>query len=81
MHDLVVLPAHRARGVGQALLAAAQKHAQERGCCKLTLEVLSGNARALRSYERFDCTYVLDPRRGQALLITEVAELKRRVER
>ena len=50
VHDLVVLPAHRARGVGQALLAAAQKHAQERGCCKLTLEVLSGNARALRSY-------------------------------
>ena len=70
VHDLVVLPAHRARGVGQALLAAAQKHAQERGCCKLTLEVLSGNARALRSYERFGfAPYVLDPREGQALLM------------
>ena len=70
VHDLVVVPAHRARGVGQALLAAAQKHAQERGCCKLTLEVLSGNARALRSYERFGfAPYVLDPREGQALLM------------
>ena len=70
VHDLVVLPAHRARGVGQALLAAAQKHAQERGCCKLTLEVLSGIARALRSYERFGfAPYVLDPREGQALLM------------
>ena len=70
VHDLVVLPAHRARGVGQALLAAAQKHARERGCCKLTLEVLSGNARALRSYERFGfAPYVLDPREGQALLM------------
>ena len=70
VHDLVVLPAHRARGVGQALLAAAAKHAQERGCCKLTLEVLSGNARALRSYERFGfAPYVLDPSEGQALLM------------
>ena len=70
VHDIVVLPAHRARGVGQALLAAAEQHAQERGCCKLTLEVLSGNARALRSYDRFGfAPYTLDPREGQALLM------------
>ena len=70
VHDLVVLPAHRARGVGQALLAAAQKHAQERGCCKLTLEVLSGNQRALRSYERFGfAPYVLNPAEGHALMM------------
>ena len=70
VHDLVVLPAHRARGVGQALLAAAQKHAQERGCCKLTLEVLSGNQRALRSYQRFGfAPYVLDPAEGEAVLM------------
>ncbi|MEZ5606205.1 MAG: GNAT family N-acetyltransferase [Burkholderiaceae bacterium] len=70
VHDLVVQPAHRARGVGQALLAAAEQHAQERGCCKLTLEVLSGNARALRSYDRFGfAPYVLDPSEGQALLM------------
>ena len=70
VHDIVVRPAHRARGVGQALLAAADKHAQERGCCKLTLEVLSGNARALRSYEQFGfAPYALDPANGQALMM------------
>lgn len=70
VHDIAVLPAHRARGVGQALLAAAERHAQERGCCKLTLEVLSGNARALRSYGQFGfAPYTLDPSEGQALLM------------
>ena len=48
----------------------ARAHARERGCCKLTLEVLSGNTRALRSYDRFGfAPYVLDPREGQALLM------------
>jgi ribosomal protein S18 acetylase RimI-like enzyme len=67
IHDIAVLPGHRGQGVGQALLAAAQAHALERGCCKLTLEVLTGNAVALRSYERFGfAPYVLDPAAGQA---------------
>ena len=70
VHDIAVLPAQRGRGVGQALLAACEAHARERGCCKLTLEVLSGNARALRSYERFGfAPYALDPAAGQALLL------------
>ena len=30
VHDIAVLPAHRARGVGQALLAACEAHASER---------------------------------------------------
>ncbi len=67
IHDIAVLPAHRGQGVGQALLAAAEGHARERGCCKLTLEVLTGNAVALRSYERFGfAPYALDPAAGQA---------------
>ncbi len=70
VHDIVVLPAQRERGVGQALLAACEAHARERGCCKLTLEVLSGNRRALRSYEGFGfAPYVLDPAEGSALLM------------
>ncbi|MFT3777863.1 MAG: GNAT family N-acetyltransferase [Ottowia sp.] len=70
LHDLVVDAAHRGRGVGQALMEACEAHARERGCCKLTLEVLSGNQRALRSYERFGfAPYALDPREGQALLM------------
>ena len=70
VHDIAVLPAHRAQGVGQALLAACEAHARERGCCKLTLEVLSCNQRAMRSYERFGfAPYTLDPADGQALLM------------
>ena len=67
IHDIAVLPAHRGAGVGQALLAAAEQHARQRGCCKLTLEVLTGNARALSSYLRFGfAPYELDPAAGQA---------------
>ncbi len=67
IHDLVVLPVHRGMGIGQALMQAAQTHAQARGCCKLTLEVLTGNERALRSYEQFGFEpYTLDPAAGQA---------------
>jgi len=70
VHDMVVHPAHRGRGIGQALLAACEAHARERDCCKLTLEVLSGNQRAMRSYAHFGfAPYVLDPREGQALLM------------
>ena len=67
IHDIAVLPDHRGAGVGQALLAAAEQHARTRGCCKLTLEVLTGNARALASYLRFGfAPYELDPAAGQA---------------
>lgn len=67
IHDIAVLPDCRGQGVGQALLAAAEQLAIDRGCCKLTLEVLTGNARALQSYLRFGfAPYALDPAAGQA---------------
>jgi len=67
IHDIAVLPGHRGAGVGQALLSAAEAHARTRGCCKLTLEVLTGNGPALRSYARFGfAPYQLDPAAGQA---------------
>lgn len=60
IHDLAVLPGSRGRGIGQALLAAAESHARASGCCKLTLEVQDDNAPARGLYERFgfrDVTY------------------------
>jgi len=67
VHDIAVLSAHRGQGVGQALLKAAEEYARNRGCCKLTLEVLSGNGPALASYKRFGfAQYELDPAAGQA---------------
>ncbi len=67
VHDIAVLASHRGQGIGQALLQAAENHALARGCCKLTLEVLSGNAPAMASYKRFGFEqYELDPAAGQA---------------
>ena len=51
VHDLAVVPPHRGRGIGRALLAAVEAGARERGCCKLTLEVGESNGRARRVYE------------------------------
>jgi ribosomal protein S18 acetylase RimI-like enzyme len=53
IHDLAVLPGHRGRGVGRALLAAAEQGARAENCCKLTLEVLEDNLPARALYEAF----------------------------
>jgi ribosomal protein S18 acetylase RimI-like enzyme len=53
IHDLAVLPQHRGKGIGRALLEAAESHARTRGCCKLTLEVQDDNTRARNLYRRF----------------------------
>ena len=67
VHDIAVLQGHRGRGVGRSLLKAAEAHARSRGCCKMTLEVLGGNAPAVATYERFGFRqYELDPACGQA---------------
>ena len=53
IHDLAVVPEHRRRGIGRALLEAVEARARERKCCKLTLEVLEKNATARRVYASF----------------------------
>lgn len=52
VHDLSVLPAYRGRGIGQALLRGVEGEARQRGCVKVTLEVLENNHRARALYER-----------------------------
>jgi len=49
---LAVAPGTRRRGVGSALLAAAEQHAWARGARKLSLRVLGTNETAMRLYER-----------------------------
>jgi ribosomal protein S18 acetylase RimI-like enzyme len=50
------------------LLAEVETIARERGCGKLTLEVLEGNEPAKRAYRNFGFdAYQLDPALGQAL--------------
>jgi ribosomal protein S18 acetylase RimI-like enzyme len=53
IHDLAVLPGRRGGGIGRALLAAAEQHAREADCCKLTLEVQDDNTPARHLYERY----------------------------
>jgi GNAT superfamily N-acetyltransferase len=68
IHDCVVAKAVRGQGVGQALLAYIEQIAVERGCCKITLEVLEGNKGAQAAYRKFGFkAYELDDAAGQAL--------------
>lgn len=50
VHDLAVLPEFQGRGIGRALLTAAEERARARACCKLTLEVREDNHRARKLY-------------------------------
>lgn len=73
VHDIVVHASLRGRGIGQALLAWAEERARQLGCCKLTLEVLSNNTRAMASYQQAGfAPYVLDPAAGHALLMQKL---------
>ena len=67
VHDVAVLAGFRGQRVGEQMLVLVEQIAQERGACKLTLEVLAGNASAIRLYERVGFAgYQLDPAMGQA---------------
>jgi ribosomal protein S18 acetylase RimI-like enzyme len=52
VHDLAVVPSVRGLGIGRRLLQAVEAKALALGCCKVTLEVLEGNAAARTLYER-----------------------------
>lgn len=68
IHDIFVLKKYRGIGLSQALLGKVEEIAKARGCCKLTLEVLSKNTVAQSSYRKFGFTgYELDPEIGKAL--------------
>ncbi len=70
VHDIAVAPQYRGQGIGQALLDALELYAKTLGCCKLTLEVLSGNQTAQRAYQHFGFEqYALSEATGQALFM------------
>lgn len=67
VHDVVVLKSHRGQRIAPLMLAKVEELARSRGACKLTLEVLSGNTQAMKSYEREGFAgYQLDPSFGTA---------------
>lgn len=76
VHDVVVLDSHRGRRIAQAMLETVAIEARRRGACKLTLEVLQGNASAIAAYHRagFD-PYQLDPALGHAVFLQKSLRL------
>jgi len=70
IHDLAVIPSARGQGISQGLLAFVESEAQQRKCCKVTLEVLEGNPVALSAYKKFGFVpYSLDAKTGDAVLM------------
>lgn len=67
VHDVVVLPDYRGQRIAEKMLSIVELLARQRGACKLTLEVLSGNVGAVSLYHRVGfSSYQLDPSIGEA---------------
>ena len=68
IHDIAVHSDYRGLGLSQRLLEKIEQLAVERGCVKLTLEVLEGNVPAAGAYRKFGfAAYQLDPAMGRAM--------------
>ena len=73
IHDVVVESSSRGNNVSQLMLAKVEEIAQEKGCCKITLEVLEGNTVAQNAYKKFGFAgYELDAAMGKALFWEKV---------
>ncbi len=67
IHDVMVLKEFRGNDLSQKMLERVEEIALAKGCCKLTLEVLSENKVARSSYEKYGFSgYELDPKKGSA---------------
>lgn len=68
IHDIVVVDSFRGRGISHKILEKAENLARERGCGKLTLEVLEGNSIAQSAYRSFGFEgFELNPKMGKAM--------------
>ena len=67
IHDVIVVREFRGHNISQSMLTKVEEIAKYKGCCKLTLEVLSKNEAARLSYAKFGFSdYELDPEMGTA---------------
>lgn len=73
IHDVIVREDFRQRGIAQGMFSLVKSYAKEKGCCKLSLEVLSKNEAAMALYKKlgFDA-YELHPKMGKALFWEKV---------
>lgn len=67
IHDVFVHKDYRGNGIARRMLEKVEEIGQERGCCKLTLEVLENNDAARQVYRNFGFSdYELHPAAGSA---------------
>lgn len=68
VHDVVVKEQFRGLGLSQKMLQKVEEIARQRGCCKITLEVLESNTLAQAAYRKFGFDdSVFDPAHGRML--------------
>lgn len=68
VHDVMVKEQFRGLGLSQKMLQKVEEIARQRGCCKITLEVLEGNTLAQAAYRKFGFDdSVFDPAHGRML--------------
>lgn len=68
VHDIIVLEQFRGLQLSQLLLQELENVALNKGCCKITLEVLEGNDIAQLAYRKAGfASYELDPQMGKAM--------------
>ena len=60
LEDLYVLPSHRGRGIGEAMLNRLARLAVERGYGRFEWSVLDWNEHAIRFYQRMGATVMPD---------------------
>jgi GNAT superfamily N-acetyltransferase len=72
VHDVSVVKKYRGLGLSQKMLQKVEDIARQRGCCKITLEVLEGNDVAQASYGKFGfAAGMFDPAHGRMLFWTK----------
>ena len=68
IHDVVVASEYRRLGISRKMFDQVEQIAKDKGCCKLTLEVLEGNSIAQSAYENYGFNqYTLDDSIGAAM--------------
>ncbi|MGI1679308.1 MAG: GNAT family N-acetyltransferase [Cellvibrionaceae bacterium] len=68
IHDVIVVKEFRGQQISIKMLSKAEEIAKERGCCKMTMEVLQGNEVAKSAYQKFGFgAFELDPTVGKAM--------------
>ena len=74
LEDLFILPSHRRRKIGKALLDTLVAEATRRGCGRVEWVVLDWNTEAQRFYQRFGAKHLTEWHTYRVVLPTETPE-------